>query len=48
MEDKLILEDCNKIIERYHPEYFDSFKKNKKIYEMAKIIKRLMEEKING
>ena len=40
-----ILKECNDIINNYNQQIFDSFKKNKKIYEQAKIIKFLIEEK---
>jgi len=39
-----ILEDCNNIINKYKPDFHDSFKKNLKIYNQAKIIKTLIEK----
>jgi len=37
-----ILTESNKIISEYNPNFFDSFKKNRKIYEQAIIIKNLI------
>lgn len=37
-----ILKDADKIISEYNPYFHDSFGKNRKIYEQAKIIKYLL------